>query len=202
MREFKITPVRRLAPARPFSDRYLPAPDIIRNWDKFEKQVVPETVVKHHDPYLRELARCEVWGGKIDRSGWGYFYSNGRMRTVQSFAYEYHFGLIPRTDPANFGESPVKLVPRCVAAGTKHCVAKDHLSLIHAWENYCKQTTPELRTSLRNQYYRAASEDLTLELLASRNRMIPARLARILIGMEGGQDPGLITTPLPVDKVG
>ena len=65
-------------------------------------------------------------------------------------------------------------------------MAKGHLGLVHAREPYCHPTTPELRVSLRRRYYQDEYDvDLTLEALALKERLPEARVARILVGLEG-----------------
>jgi len=185
-RQFKSTPVRRIAPARPFSARYRPAQWILDYWPKFEAQLQPGPDGRGKDELLKGYARCLIWGGKVSQSGQGFINIGGRKVNVQRYAYEYHFETMPRHDHANFGDQDVHMVARCVAGGTRNCVAKGHLGLVHAREPYCHPTTPELRVSLRRRYYQDEYDvDLTLEALALKERLPEARVARILVGLEG-----------------
>lgn len=184
MRVFKSNPVRRVEGTGAFRSHYKPAPHVLAYWPQFEAQVQPEPLGRGNDFFLKDLARCHIWTGKVDQSGKGFINIKGAKVNVQKFAYEYHFSLVPKFDYVSFGNTPVHMVARCVAAGTRNCVAKDHLGIIHAREPYCPPTTKEERAKLRWLYYHDEVGQ-PFEAMAISARLPEARLARILVGLEG-----------------
>ena len=202
----------RWASRRHISDsRYIPSKHISKYEELFHEQVKPLGRMPSHligdeiqTIYLKHLAQCQVWTGKEDADGFGYLHVHGRKMQIQGYAFELYFAPVPVYDLANFGEVPQYLVPRCVVAATKNCVHRDHIGIVHANSNYWRPTELETRSLIRRHAHADRSyqgnDFLSPAELALKFRMPEARVARILLGIEGSDDNGQIYTIQPVDK--
>ena len=179
-----------MLPARSLSVRAVPHPHVERARSRFYQQIHQP----HTTTFLEHLALCQVWMGTKTK-GRGVIGFNKRTMPIQEFAYELYFSPIPLRDPMT-GET-VKMVARCVAAGTPNCVHQNHLGLVRAGAVACPPLPPEQRQLVRQRFH---TNGVDLEA-PDRGKLATARIARIVLRLEGPEDP-VMPCEQPVDKDG
>lgn len=149
----------------------------------------------HTTTFLEHLATCQVWRGRQVR-GHGVITFNKRQMPIQEFAYELYYSPIPHRDPLT--HEVTKMVARCVAAGTPNCVHQNHLGLVPAGTQPCPPLSLELRQVVRRHFH---EDGLDLMAPEPRGKMAKARVARIVLRIEGPDDP-VLPCEQPVDNGG
>lgn len=142
------------------------------------------------ETFLQHLAICQIWRG-TQQDGRGVIRFSNMQRPIQAFAYELYYAPIPTTDPLDFKnrDTPVKMVARCVAAGTKDCVHKNHLAVVRAGTDPCPPLDLAERQFVRARYEAEGGELTLLRDLEGRGKLALARIARIVSFLEGPNDP-------------
>jgi hypothetical protein len=135
-----------------------------------------------------------MWMGTKDR-GRGIITLDRRVMPIQEFAYELYFSPIPSCDPTESYGAPTKMVARCIAAGTPNCVHQNHLGLVRAGTPACPILPPEQRQLVRQRFH---TDGVDLEA-PDRGKLATARIARIVLRLEGPEDP-IMPCEQPVDK--
>lgn len=181
-----------MLPARSLSVRAVPHPHIEKARTRFYQQIHQP----HTTTFLEHLALCQVWMG-AKKNGRGIFTINRQTMPIQEFAYELYFSPIPPCDPAESYGPPTKMVARCIAAGTPNCVHQNHLGLVRAGSLACPPLPLEQRQLVRQRFH---TDGVDLEA-PDRGKMATARIARIVLRIEGPTDPRL-PCEQPVDKDG
>lgn len=180
-----------MLPARSLSPRGAPHPYVEKMRSRFYDLIDrPQTAT-----FLEYLAVCQTWTGRT-RRGQGVMEFNRRVIPIQEFAYELYYSPIPPRDPAT-GQA-VKLVARCVAAGTPNCVHQNHLGLVRSGTPACPPLPLEQRQAARWRFH---TDGVDLMAVEPRGKMATARIARIVLRMEGPDDP-ILSCEQPVDKDG
>ena len=170
-------------------------PLILAEKEKFESQLeqVLVPMPPEFESVYQYLACCRVWTGAMSSGGEGRIFVNRRQVSVHEFAREL-YRVEPWGDYKLFttGVPDRKKVYRCVAAGTKNCVHRDHMGWVLARANPMTPTTLRLRDSIRYHFTVGPADHQdrwSLPAIANIFHFSQARIARILLYLEGPEDP-------------
>jgi hypothetical protein len=137
----------------------------------------------------------------MSSSGAGRFLVNRAWMPVQEYVLELHTGRPLSYQSLVMHQAEATTVARCLAANTRNCVHRDHLGLVVARRPFWKETTLELRDSIR-YHHAVGSEDrdnwVSSSNLAIKFRMNEGRVCRILTYLEGPADSRKIQRLPPV----
>jgi hypothetical protein len=145
------------------------------------------------EPYYQHLACCQVWTGPVSGSGQGRIDVCRRWMVIQEYARILH-RVEPWGDYKLFstGVPSQRKVYRCIAAGTKNCVHKQHMGWVTERTRHIPPTTLQVRDSIRYHFSVGPNDHADRwppSVIAQRFHLSEARVCRILLYLEGPDDP-------------